>query len=153
TQVVERAARPPDDPEHQVSVSVQGGQARITLDAQTGPDDPERHYLNFLTSTATLVDPRGVAQQISLPQTAPGRYAGLAPVDDDGIYQLEVQQTDPSTGAMALQSSGFVVPYSPEYRADGTDETFLSSLVERTGGRLIQEPREALTHDLPSAGG
>ena len=57
-----------------------------------------------------------------LPQVAPGRYEASYPVEDDGIYSLQVTQTE-ADGTIANQSSGFVVPYSPEYRAGGTDET------------------------------
>jgi Ca-activated chloride channel homolog len=151
-QVVERAGRPPDDPNRQLNVAIEGSQARITLDAQTGADDPQRHYLNFEPTTATLVDPRGAPLQVALPQIAPGRYEATTPVEDDGVYQLDVQQTDPATNAVAQQSSGFVVPYSPEYAAAGTDETFLESLTGRTGGQVIQDPAQALLHDLPAVG-
>ena len=42
---------------------------------------------------------------------------------------------------VASSSSGFVVPYSPEYRSGGTDENFLDTLARRTGGRLIHAQR------------
>jgi Ca-activated chloride channel family protein len=152
SQIVERAARPPDDPNRQVNVSVQGNQAQITLDAQTTADDPQqRQYLNFLPTTVTLAGPNGLQQQIALPQVAPGRYQATTPVDDNGVYQLDVQQTDPSSGAVAQQSGGFVVPYSPEYQAAGTNTDLLTSLAQATGGHVIQSPNEALVHDLPSA--
>src|SRR5207253_2812195 len=47
---------------------------------------------------------------------------------------------------------GFVVPYSPEYRAGGTDADFLDMLARRTGGRSIHDPSQAFLHDLPAAG-
>jgi Ca-activated chloride channel homolog len=151
SQLLERAARPPDDPDRQLSVTVQGNQAQITLDAQTSSDDPgQRQYLNYLSTTTTLVGPDGVQQQINLPQVAPGRYQATTPVEDNGVYRLDAQQTDPSTGAVAQQSGGFVVPYSPEYRATGTNTDFLTSLARATGGQLIQTPDQALVHDLPS---
>jgi Ca-activated chloride channel homolog len=123
----------------------------ITLDAQTGVDAADRRYLNFLPTSATIVDPRGQQVQVLLPQVAPGRYSASYPVDDDGIYALQVQQTE-AEGAIANQSSGFVVPYSPEYRAGGTDENFMEALAKRTGGRLIHEPDQAFLHDLPAVG-
>ncbi len=153
SQVVERAARPPEDPNRQVSVALQGTQAQITVDAQTSSDDAQQPaYLNYLATQATLVGPNGVPQQLTLPQVAPGRYQTTVPVTDDGVYQLDVQQTDPSTGAVAQQSGGFVVPYSPEYQAAGTNTDLLTSLAQATGGRVIQTPDQALVHDLPSSG-
>jgi Mg-chelatase subunit ChlD/uncharacterized membrane protein len=153
SQVVERAARSPDDPNRQVNVVLQGTQAQITVDSQTASDDAQqRQYLNYLATQATLVGPDGVPRQLTLPQVAPGRYQATVPVADNGVYQLDVQQTDPSTGSVALQTGGFVVPYSPEYQAAGTNTDFLASLAQATGGRVIQTPDQALVHDVPSGG-
>jgi Mg-chelatase subunit ChlD/uncharacterized membrane protein len=153
SQVVERAARPADDPNRQVNVTLQGAQAQITVDAETSADDPQqRRYLNNLSTTATIVGPNGAPRQIVLPQVAPGRYQASTPVDDNGVFQLDIQQTDPSTGSVAQQSGGFVVPYSPEYQAAGTDTDLLTALAQATGGRVVQSPDAALQHDLPAMG-
>jgi hypothetical protein len=150
-QVVKRTTRPPEDPNRQVTVKIDGNHAIITLDAQTGVEAADRHYLNFLPTSASIVDPRGNDHEVNLPQVAPGRYESSFPVEDDGIYSLQVRQTD-ADGTIANQSSGFVVPYSPEYRAGGTDDNFLETLARRTGGRLIHDPEQAFIHDLPAVG-
>jgi Ca-activated chloride channel homolog len=151
-QVVKRTDRPPEDPNRQVTVKIQGDRATITLDAQTGAELPDRHYLNFLPTDAVLVQPNGAEQQVPLPQVAPGRYEATVPVESDGVYTLTATQTDPATGEQSIQSGGFVVPYSPEYGLTGTDQTFLENLARRTGGKLISDPSEAFTHTLPSVG-
>jgi Mg-chelatase subunit ChlD len=150
-QVVKRTDRPPEDPNRQVTVKIDGDRARITLDAQTGAEQPDRHYLNFLPTQATLVDPHGQEQTVPLPQVAPGRYEATVPVQSDGVYTLTATQTE-STGEQAVQSSGFVVPYSPEYGLTGTDQTLLEGLVRRTGGKIISDPTDAFAHTLPSVG-
>lgn len=150
-QVVKRTTRPPEDPNRQVTVKVDGNQTTITLDAQAGVEASDRHYLNFLPTSATITDPRGGQHELAMPQVAPGRYAGTYNVQDDGIYALQVTQTD-ADGSVASASSGFVVPYSPEYRTAGVDETFLTALAKRTGGRTIHDPESAFVHDLPSVG-
>jgi hypothetical protein len=150
-QVVKRTTRPPEDPNRQVTVKIDGNHAIMTLDAQTGVEATERRYLNFLPTTANIVDPSGREHEVALPQVAPGRYEARYPVQDDGIYALQVKQTE-SDGSVANQSSGFVVPYSPEYRTGGTDENFLEQLAKRTGGRLIHDPEQAFIHDLPAVG-
>ncbi len=150
-QVVKRTTRPPEDPNRQVSVKIDGNRASITLDAQTGVESTERHYMNFLPTVATVVDPHGLQHEVPLPQVAPGRYEASYPVENDGIYALQVTQTE-ADGTVANQSGGFVVPYSPEYRAAGTDDAFLDTLARRTGGRLIQDPEQAFVHDLPAVG-
>ncbi len=150
-QLVKRTDRPPEDPNRQVTVKIEGDHARITLDAQTGAELPDRHYLNFLPTEAVLVEPSGAEQRVPLPQVAPGRYEASVPVEADGVYTLTATQIEP-TGERSIQSGGFVVPYSPEYGLTGTDQNLLESLARRTGGKLISDPSEAFTHTLPSVG-
>ncbi len=150
-QLVKRTDRPPEDPNRQVTVKIEGDHARITLDAQTGAELPDRHYLNFLPTEAVLVEPSGAEQRVPLPQVAPGRYEASVPVEADGVYTLTATQIEP-TAERSIQSGGFVVPYSPEYGLTGTDQNLLESLARRTGGKLISDPSEAFTHTLPSVG-
>jgi hypothetical protein len=151
-QVVKRTIRPPEDADRQVSVSVAGNQATIKLDAVAGvAGTPERQYVNFLPVSAAIVNPRGVPQQIQLPQVAPGQYQASLPVASDGVYTLQVTENE-ANGAQTTQSSGFVVPYSPEYRDLGTNDALLGTLASTTGGTIIQTPDQAFTHDLPSVG-
>jgi len=151
-QLVKRVDRPPEDPNRQVTVSIDGDQARITLDAQTGAEQPDRHYLNFQPTQAVIVDPHGAQSTVQLPQVAPGRYEASLPVQSDGVYTLTATQTDSTTGDQAVVSSGFVVPYSPEYGLTGTDQTLLQTIARRTGGGLISDPNDAFAHSLPSVG-
>jgi Mg-chelatase subunit ChlD len=150
-QVVKRTNRSPEDPDRQISVSIEGTQARITLDAQTGTEQTDRHYLNFLPTQAVVVDPHGVQSTLSLPQVAPGRYQASMPVQNDGVYTLTATQTAPD-GTPLLRSGGFVVPYSPEYAMSATDQSQLDAIARQTGGRLITDPADAFAHTLPSVG-
>ncbi|MBV9324602.1 MAG: VWA domain-containing protein [Chloroflexi bacterium] len=152
-QLVKRVDRPPADPNRQVTVNIEGNQARITLDAQTGAEETgDRHYLNFLPTQAVLVDPHGAESTVQLPQVAPGRYEARVPVQSDGVYTLTATQIDPTTSESAAVSSGFVVPYSPEYLLTTTDETLLQTIARQTGGRQISDPSDAFAHTLPSVG-
>jgi hypothetical protein len=67
------------------------------------------------------------------------------------VYTLTATQTG-ANGEQAVQSSGFVVPYSPEYGLTGTDRNKLEALARRTGGKLISDPIDAFAHTLPSVG-
>jgi hypothetical protein len=150
-QLVKRTDRPPEDPNRQVTVRIEGDRARITLDAQTGSEQPNRHYINFLPTQAVLVDPKGAQSTVDLPQVAPGRYETTVPVQADGVYTLTATQIE-TTGEQAVQSGGFVVPYSPEYALTGTDQPHLEALARRTGGKLVSDPVDAFAHTLPSVG-
>src|SRR5690348_1713849 len=78
-QLVKRTDRAPEDPNRQITVKVTGDQARITLDAQSGTEQTDRQYLNFLPSQAVVVDPAGAQTNVALPQVAPGRYEATVP--------------------------------------------------------------------------
>jgi Mg-chelatase subunit ChlD/uncharacterized membrane protein len=150
-QLVKRTDRAPEDPNRQITVKVEGDRARITLDAQTGAEQADRHYLNYLPTQAVVVDPAGGQTTLPLPQVAPGRYEATVPVQNDGVYTLTATQTD-ADGSEASQSSGFVVPYSPEYGLTSTDQSLLDALTRHTGGKLISDPVDAFAHTLPSVG-
>ena len=150
-QLVKRAARPAEDPNRQITVKIEGNQARITLEAQTGSEQPDRHYLNFLATQAIIDGPGRTATTVPLPQVGPGQYEATVPVQSDGTYTLTVTQTD-ANGAQTTTSGGFVVPYSPEYAATNSSDSQLGAIVRRTGGRLISDPSEAFSHTLPSVG-
>jgi hypothetical protein len=135
-----------------VSVSLSGEQAEISLEAVQGAEGgTDRQYVNFLPTSASIVNPTGVVQQVDLPQVAPGEYQASLPVSTEGVYTLQVTEND-ADGGQSTQSSGFVVPYSPEYRDLSTNSDFLGALASLTGGRMIQSADEALAHDLPSVG-
>jgi hypothetical protein len=107
--------------------------------------------MNFLPSRAVVVDPSGTQTTLQLPQVAPGRYEASMRVQSDGVYTLTAIQTD-ANGGQAIQSSGFVVPYSPEYGVTSTDRTLLDAIARRTGGKIISNPGDAFAHTLPSVG-
>jgi hypothetical protein len=146
-QVVKRSMRPAEDPNRQVSVALSGDQATISLQAQ----DDQHQYVNFLPTSANVVDPRGTPLEVQLPQIAPGQYQATLPAVSEGVYTLQVTETD-GDGTQASQSSGFVVPYSPEYRDLSTNDRVLSDLAASTGGRVLDSADGVLAHDLPAVG-
>ena len=151
-QVVKRTIRNPEDPNRQVTVSLDNDQATITLHAVTDAESAGgRQYVNFLPTSAAVVEPDGTSQQVTLPQTAPGEYQASLRAPSEGVYTLEVTENE-SDGTRSTQSSGFVVPYSPEYRELDTNSMLLDALASDTGGRSIVTVDDALRHDLPAAG-
>jgi Ca-activated chloride channel family protein len=71
-------------------------------------------------------------------------------VSEAGTYLLRVDARD-GDEAIGQRMVGLVVPYSPEYKATGTDESLLGELARLTGGGELAEPLHAFLHDLPSA--
>lgn len=135
SQVVRRAARPPDDPNRSLLVRLQGGQGTIRLEAQSD----ERAYRNFLPSRAQVVGPGGQSREVSLTQVAPGTYEGGFPLVGDGAYLVQASQQE-EDGTIATQTGGLVAPYSQEFRALGINRQLLDEIARRTGGSAVREP-------------
>ncbi|MDO7907313.1 VWA domain-containing protein [Paenibacillus sp. JX-17] len=108
---------------------VTGTDVTLRVTSSTDPA-PER-----LQATVTGED--GREQKVTLVQEAPGEYTGQVSATAPGTYLLSVTPDgadgEPAAGAV----SGFVVPYSPEYRIAANSESGLNRLAELTGGRVL----------------
>jgi hypothetical protein len=97
---------------------------------------------------------QGEAISVALRQVAPGLYQGAAPAVEQGTYLVRVAGRSSDREATSLvQTTGFVLPYSAEYHARGTDEAKLRRLAEIGGGRALDpegegEAARVFAHDL-----
>jgi len=123
------------------SISLEDEGAVIHLEAQ----DKDGRPLNYLDAQARLITPDLETVEARLIQVGPGQYEATVRADQPGTYlvQLGVQ----NKGQMTL---GMVVPYSPEYRAGGTNRGLLDELARLTGGGPLAEPVQAFLHNLPA---
>jgi uncharacterized membrane protein len=111
---------------------LQDNQAVIQLQAVKKDGSPN----NFLTGAATIIDPKLEKSELQLKQTGAGQYQAVENLSEPGVYlvRVGVNAGDQSLGQMTL---GLVVPYSPEYRFNGTDEGLLKQLARLTGGNKL----------------
>jgi Mg-chelatase subunit ChlD len=132
----------------QPGVTLEGGTAHITVDA-TAPDGT---YLNDLSAGVTVLGPGQVTSTVQLRQTGAGRYEGRFPVPQEGAYLVQVQAGIPD-GTKLSQTLGVVVPYSPEYRGEASDNGLLARLASITGGRVLtlEGASASLDHNLNPA--
>ncbi len=106
--------------------------------------------LNFLDVSAVLIGPDLERTEVVLAQVGAGRYEALVELAQPGTYLVQLGVSEGGE-AMGQQTLGLVVPYSPEYKASGTNRTLLSELARLTGGGELPEPVAAFLHNLPSA--
>ena len=133
-------------------VVASGEQIALTVDV----DPRVMENSTELDLTARFVDTLAAREAISMPlrQVAPGQYRGQAPAVAPGAYLVQISDLPPEAGTPALvQTTGFVLGYSPEYRAQGTDEAELRRLAEIGGGRVLDSGGEGVAasvfaHDL-----
>lgn len=113
----------------------------VTLDARSAATDGALE-LNALVTDESL----GV-RELTLTPTAPGEYTQQLSVDKPGVYMVRTELVQPGAPGEKPQTiggstSGFVVPYSPEYRLpDGRGFARLKQLAELTGGRVLTPER------------
>jgi Mg-chelatase subunit ChlD len=131
-------------------VRMEGNQALVTAEVL----EADGGYRNNLDVTLILVDPNLAQQTIPLRQTAPGLYEGAFRPEETGTYLLHLAGQE-GEEMVAAQTRGFVMAYSPEYRAMQMDEALLPDLAAIGNGRVLplDAPVESFAHTLPPARG
>ncbi len=124
---------------YSLEVEPSGGKGRISLLATDAGGNP----VTAPELTVRVSSPSGEAEDVSLIQDAPGQFSGEFDADELGSYIVSV--TEPgSAGETRVASSGFAIPYPPEYRQYRTNMPLLSQMAETSGGKEISDPKEAL---------
>lgn len=136
------------DSQLETAVVYDDRQAQLVVDAR----DEDGRYLNGLELEANVVGPDGNAANLTLRQTAPGRYAADFTPVGEGAYLIRVAGDTPG-GAALGQTAGWVLGYSPEYRDLVSSPRLLENVADVTNGRDLssQSGAEAgvFVHDLP----
>ncbi len=132
--------------ELQPRIALEGSTARITVDASS----PDGQYLNDLDVSAVAVSPGSITSTVTLRQVAAGRYEGTFQATEEGAYLVRVGATGGQAGANLSQTLGVVVPYSPEYKGNATDDGLLARLATLTVGRqlLLADTKAPFEHNI-----
>jgi hypothetical protein len=124
----------------QVAIGLDGADATFQVDAT----DDEKRPRDLLATEVRLVGPDLASDVVALEQTAAGRYEGSAAMPKPGTYLLQVVQRGADGESVAQQTTGLVIPYSPEYRRTGGGRTLLNELARATGGEAgLSQPQAA----------
>jgi uncharacterized membrane protein len=123
-----------------VSVDRRDGQAVVTVEGI----DTRGEFINFLDGQLGVVNPDKRQSVVELEQVAPGRYRGVFPAREEGVY-LAGLLTRREQQTLGSQIVGTVVPYAQEYRELGANEAFLREISELSGGGALSSPAEAFT--------
>jgi len=134
-QIARWASRQSEAAAFDVTTSVQGGKAKVRIDAL----NKDAEAVNFMDVAGTLVNPGQDSQPLRLTQTGPGRYEGEFDARDRGNYIINLQYamghgTSAQSGTL---QTGVTVAYSPEYSQLRANRTLLDELQQRTHGRLL----------------
>ena len=127
----------------EASFEADGNATRLRVESVEADGSPR----DFYSTTATIVAPDLTTATVPLVQVAPGVYEAPLGEIDPGAYAIRVNQTLPGSPSLG-RNLGLVAPTPAEYRLLGPNEAFLATLRAATGGRAIELPVEAWTHDL-----
>ncbi|HKQ04622.1 MAG TPA: VWA domain-containing protein [Blastocatellia bacterium] len=127
--------------ELQPRVEVNAGRGHVTVEAASA----EGEFKNNLRLKAHVIAPDLTATDVTLEQTAAGRYEGDFPATLRGAYLANISEESGTTAPVA----GAVNSYSPEFSIVASDTNLLTQISEATGGASLP----ALTTDAAQAGG
>jgi len=140
----------------EVSVMQRGEQTVLVADAR----DNQGNYLNGLQLEASVINTQLDSVNLTLQQTAPGRYEAVFAPEREGSYFITVAGSPPEgtegfVPQRLVQTTGWVLSYSAEYRVDvsGTAEnepvTLLRRIADVTGGGVLtDQPERVFLHNL-----
>ncbi|MCO5296183.1 MAG: VWA domain-containing protein [Fimbriimonadaceae bacterium] len=138
-QAVRAISRRASSNAYEMRAQMDGAEGKVVLEAK----DPTGKPLDNLRPDVRVSSPRGGSEAVTMVQKGPGLYEGRFRANEIGSYIVTVAETDGS-GATRVSSSGFSMPYPPEYRAYRANRPMLEGLARAGGGRALAEPREAL---------
>ncbi len=129
TQVLRDTIRRQGSNELQPRVEINAGKGHVTVEAVA----PDGSFKNNLRLTAHLVAPDFSTSDITLEQTASGRYEGDFAAITRGAYLVSVSQE----GGLQAPVTGSVNSYSPEFSITSSDTNLLAQISEATGGSVL----------------
>lgn len=146
-QLIRWTLRSDENPNFQVTTSVEGDRVRIKIDALT--EDGE--FINDLKFEGSVINPALESTPIDVHQTQPGRYEGEIPVSAAGSYlmNLSYKGADDAEGRL---TAGVSVPYSPEHGTTRQNDVLLKRLQEISTHPFLTVDDPIYTHDLTATG-
>ncbi len=134
----------PSSSAHHLFVSTSSSQGQGNI----GVDIPSSLGANP-NVVARVLDPGLRTSTIQLQPVAPGRFSGAFQANGEGAYFVTVEAH--GAGHAEAGQSGLDVPYSAEFRATGTNRSFLQAVARAGGGSIIKQPSAAWLDNLPAA--
>ena len=95
--------------------------------------------LNSIGAKVRVSTPEGNSFEVPLSQKGPGTYEGRFTASELGSYVVTVAENEGNT----VSTSGFSIPYPPEYKAYRANTPLLEKLSRQTGGMALKSATDA----------
>lgn len=123
---------------YQVRVAQNQGKGLVTVRAADSLGNP----IDASGATLRVALPNGESVELTPNQVGPGEYQASFDAEKLGSYIVTVAEKAPD-GKSLVQSSGFSVPYPPEYRMTRPNRPLLEQVAQVTKGEELKEPKQA----------
>jgi Ca-activated chloride channel family protein len=139
SQAVRSVSRRATRNDYQVEVQPVGGFGEITVHAYDRLGNP---IVNNDT-TVRVSTPTGQSRDVKLTQEAPGVFKGRFSAEELGSYIVTVAEQG-TGGETRVSSSGFSIPYPPEYQYQSSNTPLLEGMAGVSDGQALTNPIDAL---------
>lgn len=121
------------------------GKGYIKIDAV----DDQGDFVNFLRPRGVVTGPgpEFARQDVTLSQTGPGIYEGTFPIDNAGVYLINLVYDNPD-GTRGAIPAGLAVNYSREYEYNTTNVPRLEQIASAGGGAVLGPDDNPFQHNL-----
>ncbi|MHC4769134.1 MAG: vWA domain-containing protein, partial [Planctomycetota bacterium] len=125
-----------------VNTTHEGDRAQVEVEALKG----DTSFMDFLRTSAVVLQPDGNTEPLTLQQTGPGRYRGDFRTTHEGAYLVNINFVggSPESPMQGNVQAAVSVPYPREFRAVKHNAALLKAVAERTGGRELGATDPAL---------
>jgi uncharacterized membrane protein len=124
---------------YQATIRQESGKGVVELNATDTLGNPVTNN----EAAVRVATPSGGSREVTLTQSAPGRFQGSFDAEEIGSYLVTVAEPD-RKGGMLTRTTAFGLPYPAEYRTVRPNRPLLARLSETTGGKGLTKPEEAL---------
>jgi len=128
-----------------VETRIRDGKGYVRIDAV----DDRGRFINFLRPEGVVTGPAPNfgRSELELTQTGPGIYEGTFPLDNPGMYMVNVVYTRPD-GSQGMIPTGLAMNYSKEYEHHTTNLGLLDQIAATGGGAVLAPTDNPFVHDL-----
>jgi uncharacterized membrane protein len=139
SQAVRAVSRRATRNDYQVEVKPVGGFGEVTVHAYDRLGNP----IVSNETTVRVSTPTGQSRDVKLTQEAPGVFKGRFSAEELGSYIVTVAE-EGAGGDTRVSSSGFSIPYPPEYQYQASNTPLLEGMAGVSGGQALTEPIDSL---------
>jgi len=145
SQAIRWAVRERKPSDFRVQTSVKDGKGYVRIDAV----DAQGKFVNFLKPKGVVVGPEPGfrRQELAIRQTAPGIYEDSFPLDEKGLYMINMTYTNPD-GTQGNIQTGLALAYSQEYQYNSSNLMLLDQIASLGGGKTYDHASNPFEHTL-----